>query len=198
MKELKRTTSVYVLIPELGYIIGSGPFSNGVCISPPMIYFFPFVLHLSFTSLHSKIQERSSGRFLSRGREFLLGYFLFRSFISPVCPRTDPFVWVRWTLLYASFFHIFPLSPFANLGLRASATEGEKEWNSSPFSEVHLRFLQSSRAFAAMRRFLEMWLRAEKRSVKFTGSSVLIWTTWLFSKFYKKLSSISRFSVQFT
>ena len=41
-------------------------------------------------------------------------------------------------------------------------------------------------------------LHAEKRSVKFTGSSVLIWTTYLFSKFYKKLSSINRFSVQFT
>ena len=41
-------------------------------------------------------------------------------------------------------------------------------------------------------------LHAEKRSVKFTGNSVLIWITWLFSKFYKKLSSINRFSVQFT
>ena len=39
---------------------------------------------------------------------------------------------------------------------------------------------------------------AEKRSVKFTGSSVLIWTTWLFSKFYQKLNSINRFSVRFT
>ena len=41
-------------------------------------------------------------------------------------------------------------------------------------------------------------VHAEKRSVKFTGSSVFIWTTWLFSQFYKKLSSINRFSVQFT
>ena len=41
-------------------------------------------------------------------------------------------------------------------------------------------------------------VHAEKRSVKFTGSSVLIWTTWLFSKFYQKLSSINRFSVRFT
>ena len=41
-------------------------------------------------------------------------------------------------------------------------------------------------------------VHVEKRSVKFTGSSVLIWTTWLFSKFYQKLSLINRFSVRFT
>ena len=41
-------------------------------------------------------------------------------------------------------------------------------------------------------------VHAEKRSVKFTGSSVLIWITWLFSQFYQKLSSINRFSVRFT
>ena len=46
--------------------------------------------------------------------------------------------------------------------------------------------------------FLIYFLHAEKRSVKFTGSSVLIWTTCLFSKFYQKLNSINRFSVRFT
>ena len=38
----------------------------------------------------------------------------------------------------------------------------------------------------------------EKKFLKCGEKSVLIFTTWLFSKFYKKFSSIKRFSVRFT
>ena len=65
-----------------------------------------------------------------------------------------------------------------------------KKWLESPKFFLHLRNLSEFP-------ITYNCMHAEKRSVKFTGSSVLIWTTWLFSKFYKKLSSINRFSVQY-
>ena len=60
---------------------------------------------------------------------------------------------------------------------------------------ILLVFMQQNSFVVAAKHFA---IHAEKRSVKLTGSSVLIWTTWLFSKFYQKLSLINRFSVRFT
>ena len=43
-----------------------------------------------------------------------------------------------------------------------------------------------------------MYPHAGNRFVKFTENSVLIFTTWLFSRFHKKISAISRFSQRST
>ena len=70
--------------------------------------------------------------------------------------------------------------------------------NSSEISpKIWSIFLKSMKYFHFLQENL-CFLHTEKKSVKFTGSLVLIWTTWLFSKFYKKLSWINRFCVQFT
>ena len=72
----------------------------------------------------------------------------------------------------------------------SSQTKSALLWNSSAILQIIQKYWINLKIF--------IFLHAEKRSVKFTGSSVLIWTTWLFSKFYQKLSSTNRFSVRFT
>ena len=58
------------------------------------------------------------------------------------------------------------------------------------------KYVLSMNTFAIF--FMPINLHIEKTFVKFTRSSVHIFTIWLFSRFYKKFISVNRFSVLFT